>query len=222
MKQKIIFSWSGGKDSSLALWQLANDSQFQIAGLLTVLSSPYKRVSHHGVRQDLLEKQVKALGYPLKICFLEASADNQKYEELMRTVLSQYSSQGIAGVGFGDIFLEDLRKYREEKMAQVNMKGVFPLWKIDSNILARRFIDSGFKAVITSVDSALLPKEFCGRQYDGDFLKDLPKGVDPCGENGEFHSFVYAGPLFKQPVASKIGQTIERDNRYYYTDLINE
>jgi uncharacterized protein (TIGR00290 family) len=222
MKEKIIFSWSGGKDSSLALWQLADNSRFQIAGLLTVLSSPYKRVSHHGVRQELLEKQVQAMGYPLKICFLEASADNQKYEELMLTVLSEYSSQGIAGVGFGDIFLEDLRRYREEKLAQVKMRAIFPVWKIKSSVLAGRFIDNGFKAVITSVDSALLPKEFCGRQYDESFLKDLPEGVDPCGENGEFHSFVYAGPLFKHPVSYKAGETIERDNRYFYTDLIDE
>jgi len=160
------------------------------------------------------------LRLPLEKMYLSRNSSNEEYEEKMRDKLIQYRSQGVFSVVFGDISLEDLRKYREDNLARVGMKGVFPLWKRDTNELAHTFIDLGFKAVITCVDSDVLERRFVGRAFDEQFLSELPAAVDPCGENGEFHSFAYDGPIFRERIAHRKGKVVLRDNRFYYCDLI--
>ena len=167
-----------------------------------------------------LSNKQKHWVYHLKRCSLRKGASNAEYETELIKSLKHYADRGISSVVFGDIFLEDVRRYREELLAKVNLQAVFPLWKKDTQELAKDFIDYGFKAVITVVDSSLLGKEFAGREYDKQFLADLPRGVDPCGENGEFHSFVYNGPNFRKPVTFTKGEVLLRENRFWYCDLL--
>ena len=220
MTEPIILTWSAGKDSTLALYYLQNGFHYHIACLLTTITQDYDRISMHGVRSILLDKQVESLGLPLEKVFISKNSSNEKYETQMREKLLFYQHQGISSVAFGDLFLEDIRKYREQNLSKVNMKGVFPLWKKNSHELARQFIELGFKAVIICVDSQSLEKKFVGRYFDPQFLSDLPKNVDPCGENGEFHSFVFDGPIFKKSIRFKIGDIILREKRFYFCDLI--
>lgn len=222
MKQPVLMSWSGGKDSSLALYELLKTGQFQIAALLTTVTEPYDRISMHGVRRALLERQADELGISLEIISISAGADNDEYESKMRQVLERYRTQGVNAVAFGDIFLEDLKKYRENNLARVGMTGIFPIWRRDSRQLARRFIQLGFQAITTCVDSQRLDARFVGRAYDIDFVQDLPPGADPCGENGEFHSFAYAGPIFQHSIPYSKGEVVLRDNRFYFCDLVPE
>lgn len=217
--QKILFSWSSGKDSSLALYELQKQG-YEICGLLTTITQDYSRVSMHGVRTELLEQQAQSIGIPLEKILISKSAGNAEYEESMKKVLEKYLAMGVTAVGFGDLFLEDIRKYREEKLSLVGMSGIFPLWGIDTHELARRIISSGFKAIISCVDSNLLDSKFAGRNFDEQFLADLPATADPCGENGEFHSFVYSGPIFSRAIPVKTGDVILRDNRFYFCDLL--
>jgi len=219
MKEKIILSWSGGKDSSLAYCYLRETGAYEIAGLLTTVTDGYDRVSMHGVRRILLEQQAKSLGLPLQKVYISKDATNNEYESRMREVLVAYQDRDISSVGFGDISLEDVRRYREEKLAQLGMKGVFPLWKRDTAELIRDFIDLGFKAIVTCVDSRLLDSSFVGKMIDDDFISRLPSHVDPNGENGEFHSFVIDGPIFKQKIKAPIGEIIFRDP-FYFCDLL--
>ena len=218
--KKIIHSWSGGKDSAMALYELLKDDTYEVASLLTVVTKDYGRISMHGVREELLELQAASLGLNLERVFISKDSDNKEYELCMKEVLMRYKKTGVGAVAFGDIFLEDLKKYREERLKEVGMKGVFPIWKRDSRELANTFIELGFKAVITCVDSKMLDGRFSGKPFDRRFLSDLPGGVDPCGENGEFHSFVYDGPIFRNPIPHKLGPTVLRDQRYYYTDIL--
>jgi uncharacterized protein (TIGR00290 family) len=221
MKEKAVVAWSGGKDSALALYETLNTGRYEVQELLTTVNRDYDRISIHGVRRVLLEQQANALGIPLEITFISKGASDQEYErELLKTLKRQRDS-GVSSVVFGDIFLEDVKKYREQILAKAEMNGVFPLWKRDTHMLARRFIKLGFKAVITSVDSKVLAKDFAGREYDERFLADLPGNVDPCGENGEFHSFVYNGPMFHEKVAFRKGEAALRENRFYYCDLLS-
>ncbi|RPE13935.1 diphthine--ammonia ligase [Chitinophaga lutea] len=203
-------NWSGGKDASFALWQLQQDKNFSIKYLFTTLSEAYRRVSMHGVREELLDEQARQTGIALKKAYLPEHASMEDYNRIMTEQLTALQAEGIEHAVFGDIFLEDLRAYRETQLARVGMKGVFPLWKRDSTTLVRDFIKAGFKAVIVCVNARYLPASFAGRLIDEAFLADLPAGVDPCGENGEFHSFVFDGPLFAAPVAFQIGETVER------------
>jgi uncharacterized protein (TIGR00290 family) len=174
----------------------------------------------HGVREELLELQAASLGLNLERIFISKDSSNKEYELCMEEMLMRYKKIEVEAVAFGDIFLNDLKKYREERLKEVGMKGVFPIWKRESRELANTFIDLGFKAVITCVDSKMLDGRFSGRLFDKRFLSELPSGVDPCGENGEFHSFVYDGPIFKSPIPYKPGPTVLRDQRYYYTDIL--
>ncbi len=174
----------------------------------------------HGVRRVLLERQAESLDIPLETVLISKNTSNEQYDRQMREVLERYLAAGISSVAFGDVFLEDVRKYREENLAKVTMKGIFPIWKRDTIELAREFIALGFEAVITCVDSQALDGAFVGRTFDQQFLSDLPSGVDPCGENGEFHSFVYAGPIFRKSIPLKKGEIVLRDDRFYYCDLI--
>jgi len=218
--KKILYSWSGGKDSAMALYELLKDNTYEVVSLLTVVTKDYGRVSMHGVREDLLDLQAAALGLPIEKVYITKDSGNKEYEASMRNVLTHYKDLGVESVAFGDIFLGDLKKYREDKLQEVGMKAVFPIWKRDSRELANAFIDMGFKAVITCVDSKMLDSRFCGRLFDRQFLSELPSGVDPCGENGEFHSFVYYGPIFRNFIPYEPGETVLRDQRYYYTDIL--
>ncbi|OGW76173.1 MAG: ATP-binding protein [Omnitrophica bacterium RBG_13_46_9] len=218
--EKAIFTWSGGKDSTIALYELEKSRVYEISALLTTLNEDYDRVSMHGVRNVLLEQQGKSLGLPIERVYITSNSSDGEYEAKMRDKLTHCRSLGISSVVFGDIFLEDLRRYREENLSKIGMKGIFPIWKRDTFELANAFIDLGFKAVITCVDSGFLDKTFVGRLFDRQFLSELPSGVDPCGENGEFHSFVYDGPIFRKRVLYKEGEIVFRDNRFYYCDLM--
>jgi uncharacterized protein (TIGR00290 family) len=210
MKPKALFNWSGGKDSALCLYKLMQSGEYDIKYLLTTVSKAYNRISQHGVRAELLEQQTSSIGIPLYKLILPEFPTMETYNTLMKETLNQFKNEGISISVFGDIFLEDLRKYREEKLAEAGFTGLFPIWKTGTEKLIREFIDLGFKAVIVCVDEKKLDKSFAGREIDDSFLNNLPKDVDPCGENGEYHSFVYAGPVFKKPVAFTKGEIVYR------------
>jgi len=220
MSEKILFSWSGGKDSALALQSLKNKKDLTIVALLTTITADYDRISMHGVRRELLEKQAESIGLPLEKVVISKNCSNEEYEEKIKAVLLRYKNEGVTLVAFGDIFLEDLKKYREENLAKIGLKGLFPLWKQSSYVLARKFIDMKFKAIITCVDGKQLDGKFCGRLFDDSFLSDLPKNVDCCGENGEFHSFVYGGQIFQEEIKFTKGEIVLRDNQFHFCDLL--
>ncbi len=220
MAESVLFTWSGGKDSAMALYELEMAGNYQVVALITTVTKDYDRISIHGVRRILLEQQAASLGYPLAQVSISSTASNEEYEIKMQEILEGYLKIGVSTVAFGDIFLEDLRKYREGNLSRIGMKAVFPLWKRDTSELALTFVDLGFKAVITCIDSKVLDKEFVGRLYDEQFLSELPSDVDPCGENGEFHSFVYDGPTFRERLPYKLGDVVLRDDRFYFCDLI--
>ena len=220
MSEKILFAWSGGKDSAMALYELLKTHNYEIAALLTTVTEGYDRISMHGVQSILLEEQARSLGFLLEKVYISKVSSNEEYETKMREKLTYYQGLGVSCVAFGDIFLEGLKKYREENLGKIGMKGVFPIWKRDTIELARTFIDSGFKAIITCIDSKVLDKAFVGRVFDRQFLSELPAGVDPCGENGEFHSFVYDGPIFSKQIPFEKGEVVLRNERFYYCDLM--
>jgi uncharacterized protein (TIGR00290 family) len=220
MIEKILFTWSGGKDSAMALYELQKSQNYEISALLTTVTEDYDRISMHGVRRILLEQQVESLGFALEKVYITKNASDKEYETKMRNKLNHYKKLGVTSVVFGDIFLEDLKKYREENLSKVNLKGIFPIWKRDTTELANAFIDLGFKATVTCIDSKVLDRSFVGRIFDKQFLSELPPNVDPCGENGEFHSFVYDGPIFSKRILYEKGEVVLRDNRYYFCDLI--
>ena len=220
VKEKIIFTWSGGKDSAMALHELKRNAGYEIVALLTTITEDYDRISMHGVRRELLEAQAVSLGIRLEKVLISRQSSNEDYESRMRAALEQYKAKGVTSVAFGDIFLEELRRYREDNLAKIGMKGIFPLWKRRTSDLARDFIHAGFRAVITCVDSEALDKRFAGREFDKAFLSELPSGIDPCGENGEFHSFVYDGPVFKNWIRHTRGEMVLRDQRFWYLDLV--
>ena len=217
--EKVILSWSGGKDSALALHEILKSKKLEIITLLTTITEDYKRTSMHGVREALLEDQVSALGLPLEKVYISKKDSFEEYGLKMQSVLKKYKDLGVTSVVFGDIFLEDVRKYREDNLAKLGMKGIFPLWKRETHDLARAFIDLGFGAIVTCVDTKVLDRKFVGRDFDAKFLSEIESLVDPCAENGEFHSFAYAGPIFQNKVSFKKGDTVLRDNRFYYIDL---
>lgn len=206
--KKAILNWSGGKDSALSLYKTIQSGDFEILNLLTSISQKYQRISMHGVRRELLELQTKSLNLPLTLMEIPEMPTMESYENAMNQVLLPLVEQGAEVSIFGDIFLEDLRAYRENKLSEMGLQGVFPLWKKNSEELLAEFLDLGFKTVITCVNEKFLDQSFAGRMIDEDFLKDLPKGVDPCGENGEFHTFVFDGPIFSKPIPFSIGETV--------------
>ncbi|MCX6303403.1 MAG: diphthine--ammonia ligase [Bacteroidetes bacterium] len=210
LKETVIFNWSGGKDSALCLHKILQEQRFGIMCLLTTISQPYQRISMHGVRVELLDIQAERIGLPLVKIQIPEMPTMEVYDNTMAAALMNLKNQGVTASVFGDIFLEDLRKYREDKLAELNLKGVFPLWKIPTKKLIREFIDIGFKAITTCVNDKYLDKSFAGRIIDDDFLNDLPDGVDPCGENGEYHSFVYDAPFFSKPIGFEKGEIVYR------------
>jgi uncharacterized protein (TIGR00290 family) len=217
--EKVMVAWSGGKDSALALYEIRK-KDFEISALLTTVTEKYNRISMHGVRQALLEKQSNSLGLPLEKVFIPPETSNEVYEARMTAVLEKYAQQGVTTVVFGDLFLEDIRAYRENQLSKMGMKACFPLWKKDTLELAHEFLNLGFKAIVTCVDANTLDGSFAGRLFDKKFLAELPSSVDPCGENGEFHSFVYDGPNFMERILYKKGKSVVRDNRFYFCDLL--
>jgi uncharacterized protein (TIGR00290 family) len=219
-EQLAILSWSGGKDSALALRAILQAGDYEITALLTTITKDYDRSSMHGIRRVLVEGQAKSLGIPLEQIPLSRVSSNEEYESRMREFLERHKKKGISTVVFGDIFLEDVRKYREERLASMGMKAFFPLWGRDTAEMARAFIRQGFKAVVTCVDSEQMDPGYVGRAYDEDMLASLPAAVDPCGENGEFHTFVYDGPVFGFPIAHKQGEVVLRDERFMFCDII--
>lgn len=213
---KAILSWSGGKDSALALFVCRQSAQFEIVGLLTNVNGQFGRVSMHGVRTELIEAQAEAIGLPLYTLEFPGDVSMDVYNSLVKNRLTEFKDQGITHVIYGDIFLEDLRQYREQQLNEVGLQGVFPLWNQNTVILLAKFIQSGFKAVLVCVNENYLPESWAGRELDETILDDLPASVDPCGENGEYHSFVYDGPIFAKPIAFQKGETVRRS--YQKTD----
>lgn len=208
-KPKAIFAWSGGKDSSYCLNEVFEQDEYEVVYLLTTINAEFKRISMHGVREELLDLQAESIGIPqLKVWLYEASYES--YEKQMEEMLLKAKSEGIEYVIFGDIFLEDLKVYRENNLAKIGMKAVFPLWKQKTSKLINVFIEKGFKTITCCVNDAFLDDSWVGKEIDRDFIKNLPDNVDPCGENGEYHTFCYAGPIFKKEIKVVLGEKIYR------------
>jgi uncharacterized protein (TIGR00290 family) len=217
-RKRILLSWSSGKDSAWALHLLRQRFDVEVAGLLTTINEQFDRVATHAVRTDLLRRQAESVGLPLRLICLPFPCSNEVYEERLRAAIGAAQSDGIEGVAFGDLFLADVRQYRERMMEGTGIPPLFPLWGRPTDQLAGEMIDGGLRAQITCIDPRHLPATLAGREYNGDFLKALPDGVDPCGENGEFHSFAFDGPMFNRQVGFTKGDTVERDG-FIFTDL---
>ncbi len=218
-RPKALIAWSSGKDSAWALHEVRRSGDYDIVAALTTVTDTFARVSMHGVREDLLQAQLAAAGLASILVRIPFPCPNDVYEREMTTVLAQAKADGVTHVIFGDLFLDDIRAYRERRLAEIGMTAVFPLWQRPTAALARAMIDAGVEAHLATVDLAKLPASFAGRCFDDGLLADLPAAADPCGENGEFHSFVAAGPMFTHPVAVAVGETVERDG-FAYTDLL--
>jgi uncharacterized protein (TIGR00290 family) len=217
-RKRILLSWSSGKDSAWALHILRQSTELEVAALLTTVNEQFDRVAMHAVRTELLRRQAKNVGLPLRLISLPYPCSNEVYDGRMRAAIGAAQADGIDGIAFGDLFLEDVRQYRERMMEGTGIKPLFPLWGRPTRELAREMTAGGLRAQITCIDPHLLPVTLAGREYNDDFLKALPEGVDPCGENGEFHSFAFDGPMFDRPVEFTIGDTVERDG-FIFTDL---
>lgn len=237
--KKAYLNWSSGKDATLALHQLSKLGDFSVEKLVTTLNTDFNRISMHGVRKELLQQQAENLQIPLHIIPLNGEVSLESYNETMQKHTSKLKSEGFELSIFGDIFLEDLKTYREKELEKIGIKAVFPLWKKNTLKLANEFLDLGYKAIVVCTSAKQLDESFCGRVFDKNFLSDLPENVDPCGENGEFHTFVFDGPLFKKPIDFEIGEKVLRDfspskkeendcfskpqnweHKFWFTDLI--
>ena len=216
---KSYISWSSGKDSAFALYEARRLGLARVVGALTTINEVYDRVAMHGVRGALLDRQIDALGLPAIKVLLPSPCSNEIYEARMAEVCAALKAQGIRHIVFGDLFLEDIRAYREKKLADVGMRGIFPLWKRDTRALAREMIASGIEAHLVCVDPKRLDRGFAGRAFDSDLLGDLPDDVDPCGENGEFHTVVSAGPMLSERIPVSIGDVVEREG-FVFADVI--
>lgn len=216
---KSIFNWSGGKDSALCLHRVLQEGKYKIDTLLTTLSGTNNRVTMHGVRQELLQRQAESIGLPLTQVFLPEGIGMETYDKLMQEALTPFIQEQVTHAIYGDINLEDLRRYREEQLKKAGLEAVFPLWGLPTQQVVHDFIAAGFKAVVVCVNGRILDSSFVGRELDNAFLNDLPAGVDPCGENGEFHTFVYDGPIFQNPVKFTIGEKVYKT---YGTPAQNE
>jgi uncharacterized protein (TIGR00290 family) len=210
MNNMAIMNWSGGKDSALALSAILDEGTPKINYLFTTLSNESRRISMHGVREELLDLQAGALGIPLEKVYLPEIATMDEYEHSINRAMRKFSDEGISLAIFGDIFLEDLRTYREEQLKKSSYQAIFPLWKKNTGSLVKEFLARGFKTIVTCVNEKYLNRNFAGRILDQEFLNDLPPGVDPCGENGEFHTFVFDGPIFSHPIPCQAGEIIHK------------
>jgi len=219
MRPNIWISWSSGKDSAFALYELLRASEYNITGLLTTVNETFGRVAMHSTREELLIKQSEALSIPLVKIKIPYPCSNEIYEKQMRDAITKAQNQGVTHTMFGDLFLEDIRKYREDMLYSTGITPVFPLWQRPTKELALEMIEAGFKAIVVCVDPKQLSPSFAGREFNQEFLCDLPASVDPCGENGEFHIFVYDGPLFKKPIDIKVGEVVQRDG-FVFADVM--
>src|ERR1700738_2728662 len=206
--EPILFCWSGGKDSAMALHALLSQNGVRVAALFTTVTEGYNRISMHGVRRELLVRQAESLGLPLHEVFIPPQCVNSIYEARMEEALRLFYNQGVRKVAFGDIFLEDLRAYRQKNLARIGMTALFPIWKRDTRELIRYFHEQKFRAIAACVDSKALDPSFAGRELDESFFRDLPSHADPCGENGEFHTFVFDGPIFQSPIPIRAGEVV--------------
>ena len=222
MSEPVVVAWSGGKDSALALRAVLADPALEVEALLTTVTRDYDRISVHGVRRSLLRAQAASLELPLIEMEIPADCTNAIYGERLGGALRAVRERNdrVSRCVFGDLFLDDVRHYREEQLAVFGMRGIFPIWGQPTSEVAREFLACGFRAMVVCVDSRVLPPSFSGREYDASFLEDLPREADPCGENGEFHTFVYDGPLFRERVRCTIGEQVTRDERFVFTDLM--
>ena len=218
-RPKALLSWSSGKDSAWSLHVLQTQTDMEVVGLMTTVNEVYSRVAMHAVRMELLEAQAKAVGLPLWKIPIPYPCSNVEYEAAMLTVLERAKAEGIYTIAFGDLFLEEIRRYREERLRESGISPFFPIWAMPTMKLAREMIGAGLRARVTCVDPKQLPGAFAGREFDPQFLADLPSNVDPCGERGEFHTFAYDGPMFRHPVPVKLGAIIERDG-FVFADLV--
>lgn len=221
MKTKTLLSWSSGKDSAWTLYQLQREPEVDLKGLFCTVNSEFKRVAMHAVRLELLQQQTEHLGLPLQVIEIPYPCSDEQYEGIMANFVGGAKERDIEQFAFGDLFLEDIRGYREEKLSGSGIMPVFPIWGIPTDQLAQEMVASGMRAVITCVDPKQLPEAFIGREYNQEFLDDLPDGVDPCGENGEFHSFVFAGPMFQKPLQISLGEVVHRDG-FVFIDVTGQ
>jgi uncharacterized protein (TIGR00290 family) len=219
MREPVAFCWSGGKDSALALFELRQSARYEVVALLTTLTRDFERISMHGVRRELLLRQSAAIGIPVDEVWITQGASNVEYETEMGKMLESYRDRGVGTVAFGDIFLEDLRAYREQNLARLGMQALFPIWKRDTRELIATFLARGFRSITCCIDTRRLDDSFVGREIDSQFLDDLPAGVDPCGENGEFHSYTCAGPLFDSAIHVLRGEIVRKDS-FLFCDLL--
>jgi uncharacterized protein (TIGR00290 family) len=213
-KKKVTISWSGGKDSAFALYKILETGEFEVTGLHTIINVETRRVGMHGIREELMDEQAKAIGLPLTKLYLEGSENHVAYEKLMRDYYQLCADNGIHGVMFGDIFLEDLKQFRIALLKTSGLEAIFPLWRMNTTMLMEQFIQAGFKTIVCSANADLLTREQVGSVIDEKFLLTLNPSVDPCGENGEFHTFVFNGPLFKEPVPILKGEVVKKEYRY--------
>jgi uncharacterized protein (TIGR00290 family) len=219
VRRRAWMSWSSGKDSAFALAEALARDDLDVVALLTTVTETYSRVSMHGVREELLDAQAKAVGLPVVRVRIPSPCTNEVYEARMSEALAAAAADGVRTMVFGDLYLADIRAYREEKLARVGFEAVFPLWKRDTRELAGAMIASGLRAVLTCVDPRRMPRELAGRDFDEKLLSELPPGVDPCGENGEFHTFAYAGPPLREPIRVDVGEIVDRDG-FVFADVV--
>lgn len=217
-EKKITVSWSGGKDSALALYRILREGDFDVVHLHTIINEETRRVGMHGIPEALIDDQANALGIPLLKCYLPASESHEDYERLIGELYSGFAAGGISHVVFGDIFLEDLKQFREKHLASNKLSGIFPLWGISSDALLHEFLDSGFKTLVCATNESCFNGGILGTVISRGFEKALPHGVDPCGENGEFHTFLFDGPIFHRPVAWRLGEVVSRSYHYQVKD----
>lgn len=216
---RALLSWSSGKDSAWALHVLRQHHDAEVVGLLTTVNTAYDRIAMHAVRLALLEAQAEAVGLPLWQVPIPSPCSNEEYDAAMMKVIVKARDAGISAIAFGDLFLEDIRRYREDRLAGTGLLPLFPLWGLPTNTLAREMVAAGLRARLTCIDPRCLPHSFAGREFDTAFLHDLPASVDPCGERGEFHTFAYDGPMFRHPIPVQLGEVVERDG-FVFADLL--
>jgi uncharacterized protein (TIGR00290 family) len=217
--KRVLLSWSSGKDCAWTLHRLRQRGEYEVIGLLTTLNAEFDRVAMHGTRRTVLEAQAKAAGLPLWVVPLPWPCSNEIYEARMLEVCQRAGREGVSGVAFGDLFLQDVRKYREAQLKPTGLEAIFPLWEMPTAALAREMIAAGLRAKLTCVDLKQLPESFAGREFDLRLLAELPAEIDPCGERGEFHTCVYAGPMFKATIDVKAGEVVTRDG-FVYADFL--
>jgi uncharacterized protein (TIGR00290 family) len=220
-RTRTLLSWSSGKDSAWALHKLQHSNHIEVMGLFTTINRVHRRVAMHAVSDRLLRAQARAVEFPLQELEIPYPCSEAEYEQVMERFLAEAAIQGIKNIAFGDLALEDIRRYREEKMRHTGIEPVFPIWGTPANVLSKKLIEAGFRMLVTCIDPRSVPRELIGREYDETFLEGLPDGVDPCGENGEFHTFVFDGPIFKEPLQAQPGRIVERDG-FVFADVVQK